>query len=212
MLTKFSKGHRDLFIQKINPGEETLARLDAYGAALRQWQARLNLVGDSTLPVLWSRHFLDSAQIYRHLPTSAKTLTDLGSGGGFPGMVLAILTSVGGGPIVTLIESNGRKAEFLREVNRICAAGAKIMHVRAECATILPADVVTARACAPLIRLLPWVHHCLKADGIALLSKGLNWRDELTAVKKNWSMGLAEIPSITDTSGVILKLEGLNPN
>ena len=212
MLTKCSKEHRDLFVKEINPGAETLERLDAYDAVLRQWQARVNLISDSTLPALWSRHFLDSAQIYRHLPASAQTLTDIGSGGGFPGMVLAILTSMSGGPIVTLIESNGRKAEFLREANRICAAGAKIMNVRAESAPILPADVVTARACAPLIRLLPWVHRCLGAGGVALLSKGLNWRDELTTAEKHWSMGLAEIPSITDTSGVILKLEGLNPN
>mgnify|MGYP001192634730 CR=1 FL=1 len=212
MLTKCSKEHRDLFVQEINPGAETLERLDAYEAVLTQWQARVNLVGDSTLPALWSRHFLDSAQIYRHLPASAQALTDIGSGGGFPGMVLAILTSMSGGPTVTLIESNGRKAEFLREANRICAAGAKIMNVRVEGAPILPADVVTARACAPLIRLLPWVYRCLRADGVALLSKGLSWRDELTTAEKHWNMGLAEIPSVTDTSGVILKLEGLNPN
>ena len=212
MLTGCPKEHREYFIREINPDAKIIEKLDVYDAVLTRWQARINLIGAATLPALWSRHFLDSAQIYRHLPTSTQTLTDIGSGGGFPGMVLAILANVSGGPIVTLIESNGRKAEFLREINRICAAGAKIMNERAERAPILPADVVTARACAPLVRLLPWVYRCLRADGVALLSKGLNWRDELTTAEKHWNMQVAEIPSVTDTSGVILKLEGLNPN
>ena len=212
MLTGCPKEHREYFIREINPDAKIIEKLDVYDAVLTRWQARINLIGAATLPALWSRHFLDSAQIYRHLPTSTQTLIDIGSGGGFPGMVLAILANVSGGPIVTLIESNGRKAEFLREINRICAAGAKIMNERVERAPILPADVVTARACAPLVRLLPWVYRCLRADGVALLSKGLNWRDELTTAEKHWNMQVAEIPSVTDTSGVILKLEGLNPN
>ena len=109
-------------------------------------------------------------------------------------------------------ESDARKAAFLREASRICGAGATIINARAEVAEAPAADVVTARACAPLSRLLPWVFGQLRADGTALLLKGANWRDELTAAEKGWTLTAAKIPSRTDASGVILKLEGLNPN
>ena len=117
-----------------------------------------------------------------------------------------------GGPAVTLIESDARKAAFLREASRVCGAGATIINARAEATEAPVADVVTARACAPLPRLLPWVFGRLRADGTALLLKGANWRDELTAAEKGWTLTSAKIPSCTDASGVILKLEGLNPN
>ncbi len=203
---------RDYFIKEMSPDPETLARLDAYAALLVRWQKRINLISSKTLEALWVRHFLDSAQLFRHIPTSAKTLADIGSGGGFPGLVLAILTSQHGGPVVTLIESDGRKSIFLREANRICKAGAQVLNARAEFADLILADVVTCRACAPLGRLLPLVHRCMRPDGMALLLKGANWRHELTAAEKDWTMQVTEIPSLTDSSGVILKLEGINLN
>ena len=202
---------RDSFVKEICPDPQTLARFDAYAALLIQWQRVINLVGRRTLSALWDRHFLDSAQLYRYLPGSAKTLIDIGSGGGFPGLVLAILIARAGGPSVTLIESDGRKATFLGEVNRICNAGAQVFNGRAESADLIPADVVTSRACAPLCRLFPLVHQCLQPNGVAFLLKGANWRDELTAAEKDWKIQIKEIPSLTDTSGVILRLEGLNP-
>ena len=204
--------NRDTFVQAAVVTPDALAALDAYADLLIRWQVRINLVGSQTLETLWHRHFLDSAQLFAHLPPDTQTLTDIGSGGGFPGLVLAIMTAHQGGPAVTLIESDARKAAFLREASRVCGAGATIINARVEAAEVPVADVVTARACAPLPRLLPWVFGRLRADGIALLLKGANWRDELTAAEKDWTLTLAKIPSCTDTSGVILKLEGLNPN
>ena len=203
---------RDAFVQAAAVTPDALAAFDAYADLLARWQARINLVGPQTLKTLWHRHFLDSAQLFTHLPPDTQTLTDIGSGGGFPGLVLAILAAYQGGPAVTLIESDARKAAFLREASRVCGAGATIINARAEAAEAPAADVVTARACAPLPRLLPWVFGQLRADGTALLLKGVNWRDELTAAEKDWTLTSAKIPSCTDTSGVILKLEGLNPN
>ena len=204
--------NREAFLQSTDLLPGALAALDAYADLLTRWQARINLVGPKTLETLWHRHFLDSAQLFMHLPVGAGTLTDIGSGGGFPGLVLAIMTAHQGGPVVTLIESDARKASFLREASRVCSAGAIIINARVEAIGAPEADVVTARACAPLPRLLPWVYGRLRADGTAFLLKGANWRDELAVVEKDWTMKLAEIPSCTDASGVILKLEGLKLN
>ena len=204
--------NRDVFIQATDLVPDALEAFDAYANLLTRWQARINLVAPKTLEALWHRHFLDSAQLFVHLPAGAGTLTDIGSGGGFPGLVLAIMAAHCGGPAVTLIESDARKAAFLREASRICAAGATIINARVEAVEEPKVDVVTARACAPLPRLLPWIFGRLRAEGTAVLLKGANWRDELTAAEKDWTMKPLEIPSRTDTSGVILKLEGLNPN
>ena len=204
--------NRDTFVQAAAVTQDALTAFDAYADLLARWQARINLVGPRTLETLWHRHFLDSAQLFTHLPPDTQTLTDIGSGGGFPGLVLAIMAAHQGGPAVTLIESDARKAAFLREANRVCGAGATIINARAETVGVPVADVVTARACAPLPRLLPWVFGRLRAGGTALLLKGANWRDELTAAEKGWTLTSAKIPSCTDASGVILKLEGLNPN
>lgn len=203
--------NRDRFLALSGAGAEEMAGFDAHADILARWQARINLVGAATLDDLWMRHFLDSAQIYTHLPAAAARLADIGSGGGFPGLVLAVMAAARGGPAVSLIESDARKAAFLREASRVSGAGARILNQRAETAAAAPADVVTARACAPLRRLLPWVFGCLRPGGAALLLKGAGWRDELTAAEKDWTMAVTEIPSLTDASGVILKLEGLNP-
>ena len=207
-----SQQNRDRFIALSGSARAEMSSLDAYADLLVRWQARINLISSATLEDLWERHFLDSAQLYAHIPPGAGALYDIGSGGGFPGLVLAVMSAARGGPAVSLIESDTRKATFLREASRISGAGAQILDQRAESITAPPADVVTARACAPLPRLLPWVHGRLKPGGTALLLKGAQWRDELTAAEKDWTMRVAEIPSLTDTSGVILKPEGLNPN
>ena len=206
------KSGRASFIEKISPGSKTLDRLDTFAALFSRWQAKINLVSEQTVGDLWSRHILDSAQLYQHIPRGVETLIDIGTGGGFPGLILAFLATEGGGPAVTLIESNVRKAVFLREASRVCEIPVEIINARAEKANVLMAEVVTARACAPFSRLLPLIHCCLKPNGVGLLLKGASWRDELTVVKKDWTMNLVEVPSITDASGVILKLEGLKPS
>lgn len=203
---------RDTFLKEICSDAETLDRLDAYASLLNRWQKRINLVSSQSLAGLWGRHFLDSAQLFRYLPGSAKNLTDIGSGAGFPGLILAILATQHGGPVVSLIEGDSRKAAFLREASRICEANVRVLNVRVEKSDLNPADVVTARACAPLNRLLPLVHQCMSRDGAALLLKGAKWKDELTAARKKWTMEASEFSSLTDASGVVLKLRGLAPN
>jgi len=204
-----SQQNREAFARAIDATDDLMARFDAYAALLVKWQRKINLVGARTLDDIWRRHFLDSAQIWPHLPPTAKTLADIGSGAGFPGLVLAILAAARGGPAITLIESDQRKAVFLREANRITEAGADIQNLRLTGRDEISADVVTARACAPLHRLLPLANGIVKSRGTALFLKGAGWPDELTAAGKAWTMKSAEIPSLTDTSGVILKLEGL---
>jgi len=204
-----SSQNRTAFGEAIGASAALMTRFDRYRDLLVRWQKKINLVGTGTLDEIWSRHFLDSAQIWPHLPVGAASLADIGSGAGFPGLVLAVLASEQGGPAVNLVESDQRKAAFLREASRVTGAGAAIINARAEEIGEFGADIVTARACAPLTRLLPWVGALLNEGGTAYLLKGAAWRDELTAAEKDWTMEWAEIPSLTDTSGVILKLEGL---
>ena len=129
---------------------ETLARLEAYAALLAQWNERINLVSRDTLRDIWRRHFLDTAQLLPYVPEGTRSLADLGSGAGFPGLVLAILGISG----VELIESDVRKCAFLREAARIADAPITVRHARIEAMPPHEVDVVTARACAPLDRLL----------------------------------------------------------
>ncbi|PWC52598.1 16S rRNA (guanine(527)-N(7))-methyltransferase RsmG [Azospirillum sp. TSO22-1] len=184
---------------------ETLERLTVYEALLRKWQKTINLVGPKTLDDAWSRHFLDSAQLYPLLPESTKVLVDLGSGAGFPGLVLAIL----GVPEVHLIESDVRKGAFLREAARATGAAVTVHSKRIEAVQGLQADVLTARALAPLADLLDWGARFLTADGVALFLKGQNVEDELTDSTKYWKMRTERFDSVTDPSGSILRLSGI---
>src|SRR5579862_1487338 len=155
---------------------ETLAKLETYAAQLARWQKAINLVSKSTLDSVWQRHLLDSAQLLRHLPETPGPLVDLGSGAGFPGLVLAIA----GVPDVHLVEADARKAAFLAETARL--TGTKItLHTRriADIAPF-PAAVVTARALAPLTELLGLARPFFAAGTIGLFHKGRDWRRELT--------------------------------
>ncbi len=184
---------------------ETLERLSIYESLLKKWQKTINLVGPKTLDDSWNRHFLDSGQLRPLLPESANVLIDLGSGAGFPGLVLAIL----GVPEVHLIESDVRKCAFLREVARATGAPVTVHTKRIEAVQGLRADVVTARALAPLADLLDWAAPFLGEDGVALFLKGQNVEDELTATTKYWKMRTERFDSVTDPSGSILRLSGI---
>lgn len=186
---------------------ETLERLTVYESLLRKWQKTINLVGPKTLDDAWSRHFLDSAQLHPLCPESVRVLVDLGSGAGFPGLVLAIM----GVPEVHLIESDVRKGAFLREVARATGAPVTVHSKRIEAVQGLQADVLTARALAPLTDLLAWGARFLAIDGVALFLKGQNVDDELTETTKYWKMRSERITSVTDPSGSILRLSGIAP-
>jgi 16S rRNA (guanine527-N7)-methyltransferase len=191
------------FAEAVPVSRETLARLEAYAALLIQWSARINLVGRDTLADLWRRHILDSAQLFPMVPRTAHSLIDLGSGAGLPGLVLAVL----GVPGVELIEADSRKSTFLQEAARIAAADVTLRRCRIETVPPHPADVVTARACAPLNRLLELAERFIAPHTICLFPKGERFEEELTLARKAWTMSVSVEPSLSDRRGVILRLE-----
>lgn len=210
MTTDASSMTPEEFQVAVGIGAEALDRLIAFVDLLRKWQATINLVGAGTLADPWRRHVLDSAQLFPLIPRGERVLVDVGSGAGFPGLVLAILGAVENrGLRVHLVESDARKCAFLREANRIAAAGAIIHNKRVEYIEGLLADVVTARACAPLDKLLAWAKPILGPKGLCLFPKGKSWEGELTESLKGWKMTVTRIPSVSDPSGVILKLEDI---
>jgi len=181
---------------------EVIARLQTYADLLVKWQAKINLVGPDTIPSLWQRHMLDSAQIAPLIP-SGKKVVDFGSGAGFPGLVLACIDPT---LDVHLIESDQRKCAFLREVNRTVGCGATVHNERIELLQPLNADIVTSRALAPLGKLLSYAQMHSLSTGIYLFLKGKRWSEELTEAQKGWSMHVRHHPSRTDPAGMILEL------
>jgi 16S rRNA (guanine527-N7)-methyltransferase len=196
---------RDGFARLIPVSRETLERLDAYVALLASWNRRINLVGASTMGDPWRRHILDSAQLLPHLRPRARVLVDLGSGAGLPGLVLAIL----GVPEVHLVESDQRKAAFLREAARMTGTLAVIHPQRAEKVPRLAADTVTARAVAPLPDLLDIAEPFMAPHSICLFLKGRGAEEELTLAAKSWKMRSRLVPSLSDPGGMLLILEAL---
>ncbi len=183
---------------------ETIERLSIYESILKRWQSKINLVSAATLPVLWSRHFGDSAQILDCAP-SAKVWADLGTGAGFPGVVMAIqLREIVGGR-VHLIESDAKKCAFLREVVRETGASAEIHRGRIE--AILPEltlDALTARALAPMVILLDYATPLLMKGAIGVFLKGQDVGSELTKVPASSRFLVNIRPSHSDPSGRIV--------
>lgn len=186
---------------------ETLGRLEAFAALLTSWSARINLVGRATLDDLWRRHFLDSAQLMPLIPAGAANIVDLGSGAGFPGLVLAIL----GAPGVELVEADSRKAAFLREAARIADAPVIVRGCRIEAVAPRAADVVTARGCAPLGRLLTLGKRFIGPHTTCLFLKGARVEEELTEAGKDWTMTATRHPSRADPDGSMLLLQQVAP-
>ena len=184
---------------------ETLARLDTYLVLLQKWQPRINLVGAATLRDSWRRHVLDSAQLAPLLPESTRTLVDLGSGAGFPGLVLAIL----GVPDVHLIESDQRKVAFLREVGAATQTKITVHPARIEAVPPFSADVVTARALAPLASLIGYALPFLGPKGVCLFLKGEQAEREITESQR--VMTIERFKSRSDPSGVVLRLSAISP-
>ena len=203
------------FQHRAGVSRETLDKFEAYAALLTKWTAAINLVSPRSLPDLWRRHFLDSAQLQRHLPAASgvgdRVILDLGSGGGFPGMVLALL----GCGHIHLVESDQRKAVFLRQVARETGAPVTIHADRIEALDPFPIDVVTCRAFAPLPRLLALAAPFLAPDWgkegpYGLFLKGRNVDRELTEAGKTWRLRIERFESITDPEGSILRLKILS--
>jgi 16S rRNA (guanine527-N7)-methyltransferase len=187
---------------------ETLSLVNTYVDLLREWNERLNLVSDASLADVWRRHIWDSAQLIPMIPRGTKTVVDLGSGAGFPGLVLALLV-----PDLTvhLVESIQKKCRFLEAVIAATGANAVVHNARAEDLKGLKADVVTARAVAPLNLLFRLAHPFFHPRTTGLFLKGRALNDELTAATKSWHLTATPIPSRSDPSGFVLRVTGLTP-
>ena len=188
---------------QLNVSRETIARLAEYLAILVKWQAKINLISSKTLPDAWRRHILDSAQLTSFLPTTASHILDIGSGAGFPGLVLSIVTP----HKVTLVESDQRKAIFLRTVIRELNLTADVINERIETVAPVGASIVTARALAPLQRLLLWLHPQLPSVEKCLFLKGASVREELTALESYSNIDHRIFPSVSSTDGAVLELD-----
>lgn len=183
--------------------------LKKYVELLVKWQKQINLVSNASLADVWNRHVLDSLQIYPLIPETARSVVDLGSGSGFPGLIVALLSKTYGGPEVHLIEADSRKCVFLNEVNSQTGAGAIIHARRVESITDLKADVVTARALAPLRKLLKLATRFENGETTYVFLKGEKAQDELTEAQKDWTMDVQRTPSRTLATATIFTLKGL---
>ncbi len=186
-------------------------RLDGYAALLEKWNPKINLVAPSTIPNLWTRHLLDSVQLWDKVPKNAESWTDLGSGGGFPGLVIAMLAKdIRPNFHVTLVESDQRKATFMRSVSRETNTPVTVLAERIEAVAIEPADIVSARALAPLSKLLDYASGLVKPEGIALFPKGVNHEAELADALANWTFTLQKEPSQSNPDSAILCIGDLS--
>lgn len=198
---------RAAFLRRTDVSRETLARLDVYAELLRRWTAKINLVSETTLGDLWQRHFRDSARLLDMAPEGRSWL-DLGSGGGFPGAVVAILASGGSRPAlaVTLIEADQRKAAFLRTVARETGVPFRVLDERIEDAPPQSADILSARALAPLSTLLGHAHRHMARHGTALFPKGEKAAAEVAEALERWRFRCETCHGETDAESVVLRI------
>jgi 16S rRNA (guanine527-N7)-methyltransferase len=177
-------------------------KLRHFADLVTKWSARINLVSKHDLKFLWERHIQDSLALIPHIPPGTDSAIDLGSGAGFPGLVLALETGI---PF-TLIESDGRKAAFLLDAARELAAPVKVLNTRIEAAKTTQAPLITARALAPLDKLLALAAPHLAPGGVCLFPKGRTYEEELKAAETHWRMEVERCKNPFDAEACILKL------
>ena len=190
---------------------ETFQALEQFAHELSRWSARINLVAPSTISELWSRHILDSAFVLSRAPAGPLRWVDIGSGGGLPGAVIAILVQDRPGSTVTLIESNAKKAAFLKTQTGTLRTPVTVETARIEASRARSADydVVTARALAPLPLLLSYAEPWLSRKSVGIFHKGRDYRAELAAAQDIWSFDLVEHPGQIEADSVILEIARL---
>ena len=199
------------FFRFTDVSRETVERLSLYESVLIKQQKAINLVSKGTLDELWCRHFLDSAQLMGRIPEGTKTLVDLGSGGGFPGAVLAIMMADKRPEVnIHLVDSDQRKCTFVREACRAAGVRPKVHSVRIEQLVDLKADVITARALAPLPKLLGLSEPFWMKNTVGLYLKGEGISEELTQARKYWKFDSETEQSQSSETGVVLQVTGLN--
>ena len=205
----------DEFQARFGISRATREKLETYEALLKRWQKTINLVAPSTLDEIWHRHFADSAQLWQHRPANARTWLDLGSGAGFPGLVLAIMAGETGGTRHILVESDSRKAAFLREIARETRVAVDILCMRIESvethAKVGVADCVTARALAPLSRLVEIAAPYFASSTLGLFLKGREVAAEVEKAAQDWQFAFELIPSVTEEGGRVVLLKALKP-
>ena len=194
----------------LSVSRETISDLRSFAADVIHWTSRINLIGATTKEDLWTRHILDSAQILAMAPQGAKTWCDIGSGGGVPAIVLAILARDERPDLrFSMIESDKRKGAFLRLEIAKFRLNAVVIGTRCEMTQPLVADVVSARALAPLPNALPWIHRHLAPEGVALLHKGRNFVQEISDAQETWSFDVECEVSMIESDARILKMRAI---
>ncbi|MEP2715748.1 16S rRNA (guanine(527)-N(7))-methyltransferase RsmG [Pseudophaeobacter sp.] len=196
--------------EDLNVSRETMERLEGFEQVLLKWNPRINLVSKSSLDHLWQRHIADSVQVFSCVDQIDRSWVDIGSGGGFPGIVIAILAAERSPETkVTLIESDQRKSAFLRTAARECGVGITVLSERIEKAPPQQANILSARALADLDKLLEFTELHLAEGGTALFPKGASWKKEVDKAAERWRFDVEQITSLTETEAVILKINGV---
>tara|TARA_R110002020_G_scaffold83397_1_gene206799 strand:+ start:197691 stop:198314 length:624 start_codon:yes stop_codon:yes gene_type:complete len=195
-----SENDRAVFLAAHNVSRETLNRIDRVIDTLDSWRMKSNLIGPREWPNIWQRHVWDSLQLLDHIPETARVV-DLGSGAGFPGLIIAAARPDGH---VTMMESVGKKTAFLNAAIDAAGLSADVYQGRVESAPASLADIVTARAFAPLPKLLDYASPWMKNGATGLFLKGERWEEELTEARQRWRFAHEAIPSRSGGSGVVL--------
>lgn len=199
----------DLISKRYDVSRETKERLETYAATLTKWNPKINLVSKKSLEDLWTRHILDSVQVFDAVQPTGKWL-DIGSGGGLPGIIVGIMAAEFAPDLnVTLMESDQRKCAFLRNVARECGISVSVISDRIEKAMSQTADILSARALADLDLLLEFVDRHMVTSGTAVFPKGASWKKEVDNARNHWRFDLEEITSLTEPEAVILKIKGV---
>lgn len=204
---------REASLTGLDVSRETIDRLERYGKLLTSWTAKINLISRNTVDDLWTRHILDSAQLFRLTPPGAGTWLDLGSGAGLPGLIIAALAREAAPQLsVDLVEADARKAAFLQAARRTLELDARLTRIHACRIEDLPHqafDVISARALAPLERLLPLIEPFKGPNTRIILPKGVRLDSELTLAERDWHIGAERWPSLTDPDASILVISHL---
>lgn len=196
---------RDIVLKRLNLSSVSIQKMDKYVEILREEQLKMNLVGSSTLPVLWIRHILDSAQLFQFIAPSDKVILDLGSGAGFPALVLAVM-DIEKKYEIHLIESDGKKCSFLNKVIKECDLRAFVHYERIEKMEKFDVDLITARALAPLDKLIKYAYPFISSKTRCLFMKGAKAEEEIKQALKKYRFCIEKIPSITSHEGTVILL------
>jgi 16S rRNA (guanine527-N7)-methyltransferase len=199
----------EMVTERFNVSRETSERLKIYADTLTKWNPKINLVSRRSLEDLWTRHILDSVQVFEAVEP-VETWLDIGSGGGLPGIIVAIMAAEHAPDMsVTLMESDQRKSAFLRSVARECGVNVAVKAERIEHASPVGAGVLSARALADLSDLLRFSKRHLQPGGVSVFPKGASWKKEVDNARKQWRFECEEITSLTEPEAVILKIKGV---